>query len=39
MASSPETALACASHEVLALRRMPDSPEVRLYEGDLAVVH
>ncbi len=38
-ASSPEVALPCAAGDVLALRRMPDTSEVRLYEGDEAVVH
>jgi hypothetical protein len=38
-AASPEVALACAPGDVLALRRMPESSEIRLYEGDLAVVH
>lgn len=38
-ASSPEVALPCDPGDVLALRRMPDSSEIRLYEGEEAVVH
>jgi hypothetical protein len=38
-ASSPEVALPCEPGDVLALRRMPDSSEIRLYEGEEAVVH
>jgi len=37
--SSAELAASCDAAEVLALRRMPDSGEIRLFEGDLAVVH
>jgi len=37
--TSPEIALSCEPGEVLALRRMPESSEIRLYEGDEAVVH
>jgi hypothetical protein len=37
--SSPDIALSCDAGDVLALRRMPESNEVRLFEGDLAVVH
>ncbi len=37
--SSPDLALPCEAGAVLALRRLPESEEVRLYEGDLAVVH
>jgi hypothetical protein len=37
--SSPDMALPCDASDVLALRRLPESDEVRLYEGDLAVVH
>lgn len=38
-ASSPEVALPCEPGDVLALRRMPESNEIRLYEGEEAVVH
>ncbi len=37
--SSPEIALGCDGSDVLALRRMPSSDRVELYEGALAVVH
>jgi hypothetical protein len=37
--SSPEIAQGCEASDVLALRRMPSSDRVELYEGDLAVVH
>ena len=37
--SSPTVTVACAANEVLALRRMPDSPDIELFEGDLALVH
>ena len=37
--SSPEIAQGCEASEVLALRRMPSSDRVELYEGELAVVH
>jgi predicted ATP-binding protein involved in virulence len=37
--SSPEIALPCDAGDILALRRLPASDEVQLYEGDLAVVH
>jgi hypothetical protein len=36
---SPNVALPCEPHEILALRRMPASQRVELYEGELAVVH
>jgi hypothetical protein len=36
---SPAVALSCAPEEVLALRRMPDADEVRLYAGEQALVH
>ncbi len=38
-ASSPEVALPCEPGDVLALRRMPDSSEIQLYEGEEAVIH
>jgi hypothetical protein len=37
--SSPEVALPCEPGDVLALRRMPENNEIRLYEGEEAVVH
>jgi hypothetical protein len=37
--SSPEIALPCHAGDVLALRRMPESDEVRLYDGEQALVH
>ncbi|MEO6575570.1 MAG: hypothetical protein ABIP89_17100, partial [Polyangiaceae bacterium] len=37
--SSPELAHGCDGADVLALRRMPTSDRVELYEGALAVVH
>jgi hypothetical protein len=37
--SSPDLALPCGSGDILALRRLPESEEVQLYEGELAVVH
>jgi hypothetical protein len=37
--SSAELAASCDASDVYALRRMPDSDEVRLFEGDQAVVH
>jgi len=37
--SSPEIALACDASQILALRRLADFDDVRLFEGDLAVVH
>jgi hypothetical protein len=37
--SSPEVAQGCEASDVLALRRMPSSDRVELYEGELAVVH
>ncbi len=37
--SSAEIAQGCEASEVLALRRMPSSDRVELYEGELAVVH
>jgi hypothetical protein len=37
--SSPDLALACEPGDVLALRRLPESSEIRLYEGEQAVVH
>jgi hypothetical protein len=36
---STNVALSCAPGEVLALRRLPDADEVRLYEGEQALVH
>jgi hypothetical protein len=38
-ASSAELAASCEASDVFALRRMPDSGEIRLFEGDQAVVH
>lgn len=38
-ASSAELAASCDTSDVFALRRMPDSGEIRLFEGDQAVVH
>jgi hypothetical protein len=37
--SSAELAASCDAADVFALRRMPDSEEIRLFEGNLAVVH
>jgi hypothetical protein len=37
--SSPDIALPCDAGDVLALRRMPESDEVRLYGGEQALVH
>jgi len=37
--SSAELASSSEASDVFALRRMPDSGEIRLFEGDLAVVH
>jgi hypothetical protein len=37
--SSPEVALPCDAGDILALRRMPESDEVRLYDGEQALVH
>jgi hypothetical protein len=38
-AGSAEVALPCDASDVLALRRLTESDEVRLYEGESAVVH
>jgi hypothetical protein len=38
-AASPEVALPCDATEVLALRRLPESSEVRLYQDDQALIH
>jgi hypothetical protein len=38
-ASSPAVAHLCDPSEVVALRRMPSSPRIELYEGALATVH
>jgi hypothetical protein len=37
--SSPDIALPCNAGDILALRRMPESDEVRLYDGEQALVH
>jgi hypothetical protein len=37
--SSPDIALPCDAGDILALRRMPESDEVRLYDGEQALVH
>jgi hypothetical protein len=37
--SSPDIALPCHAGDILALRRMPESDEIRLYDGDQALVH
>lgn len=37
--SSPAVTAACSSADVLALRRMPSSRRVELYEGELALLH
>lgn len=37
--SSPEVAWACEPYEVIALRRMPSSRRVELFEGPLATLH
>lgn len=37
--SSPEVALPCDAGDILALRRLPESDDVRLYDGELALVH
>ncbi len=37
--SSPEVAAACEPHEVLALRRMPATKRVEVFEGPLATLH
>lgn len=37
--SSPVVAAACDASEVIALRRMPSSQRVELYEGPLATLH
>ncbi len=37
--SSPDVALPCEAGDILALRRLPESDEVRLYDGELALVH
>jgi hypothetical protein len=36
---SHDVAASCSQSEVLALRRLPDADEVRLYEGEQALVH
>ncbi len=37
--SSPELAAGCDSSEILALRRLPTSQRVELFEGPLATLH
>jgi len=37
--SSTDLALACDAADVIALRRMPESNEVRVFEGQHAIVH
>ena len=37
--SSPELALVCDSHEVVALRRLDQSSQVQVYQGREAVLH
>jgi hypothetical protein len=37
--ASPALASGCEASEIIALRRMPESDRIELYEGELALVH